>query len=672
MAMHTISVPRKAIEDAYYFSLKSMFSKVPGTMRRYQTWSASRERLKKVLSQEAKEWNMTTSMIRSDCSEIALDACVARGFSVDLQWIEDEQDAEGSAPGASDPLHANFSNEHTPPTSQPTESVAPNQPTVTMVDVVVPVSNGRSIVLQNRESDGYFRRVGIFKAWTSEYYGKKAMAEQIKSLGGSQGDYVTCDYTNVAWLSPVLAREMAKAAGLSDSQVTEAFRPKKVNGSVHQPQLEGAAGELLSRARSSRPRPPGIRSSIEFVKSLDGMILRAHGRFIDATLLLKSANKKWARFWEVRANTHFFDALLNKRNAVVQDLVIFEISEGGTYSHPPQKSAIFWNVDVETIKGIWVDFGLGVKIASWANPAFDVEACDLVVRYMQDQISLDELDATQSLLSRFKEQDPSSPGDASASSKSEHTNTVTPFCGRACARDLDLSQLSPVPGLASESPPLDQMKRHGNYLFILGMVVWCDVTILVMKPGASFHGVDGMHARYVPARREFPNLCVMFMEPSTATGARDGEDAMGHCLSALGNAFQIGGSEKWVVTVAAGMQPADAARALSGRLFASLPMPRLDPASGPVPEEIARAFRAATASMGADGACGVKGRMWADGTGHRYDVEVVRAESELAKHKVDKQTELELDKYKYQARLDSLQKSLTDGLISQDQYLASL
>lgn len=262
--------------------------------------------------------------------------------------------------------------------------------------------------------------------------------------------------------------------------------------------------------------------------------------------------------------------------------------------------------------------------------------------------------------------------DIARSAQTAQTAAVTHFCGRTCAKDLDLTQLVPVPGLSSDLPSLDVMRRHGNYLFVLGMVEVCGVNMIVPKPGASFHGVDGMHGRYMSALRDHKHLSVMFMEPSTATVARDGESAMKHSLSSLGNAFQVGDTEKWVVTVPAGMQPSDAARTLANRLQGSLPTPRLEPAAGTVSEEVARAFRCATIS--ADGACSVKGGMWADNTGHQYNIEIVRAENELEKHKVDKQAEIEIEieKHRTEARLASLQKSLADGLITQEQYLQAL
>ena len=72
----------------------------------------------------------------------------------------------------------------------------------------------------------------------------------------------------------------------------------------------------------------------------------------------------------------------------------------------------------------------------------------------------------------------------------------------------------------------------------------------------------------------------MFMEQSSATEAREGESTMKHSLSTLGNnALQVGATEKWLVTVDAGMHPADASRAPSDRLLESLLRARLDSSS---------------------------------------------------------------------------------------------
>lgn len=310
----------------------------------------------------------------------------------------------------------------------------------------------------------------------------------------------------------------------------------------------------------------------------------------------------------------------------------------------------------------------------------DEIANDFVRKFAGDQTLHTEIDANNTTFTREEREDLVR-GVANASSDGIHQDhqeslasssaapgyeSLTRFCGKTCARDADLSQLIPVPGLSSDLPPLDYMKRHGNYMFVLGMLVWRSTTILVIKPGASFHGVEGMHGRYTPAIQEFPNLSVMFMDKSSAIEAREGESTMKHSLSMLGNAFQVRGTEKWLVTVAAGMHPADAARTLSDRLFESLPRARLDPASGPVPDEVARAFRMATASVGVDGMGGVKGEMWADETGHHYCVESLRVKNDLEKHKVDIQAEGAKEKI----RSDRLEQLLRDGVITKEEFFA--
>jgi hypothetical protein len=98
-------------------------------------------------------------------------------------------------------------------------------------------------------------------------------------------------------------------------------------------------------------------------------------------------DKKWVKFWEPLSNKAFFGALLEKRNVSWSEMTIF-----GTFSDISCISEVkdiykktveeMTSIDTREFGGVWVDFGLGVKIAAWANPRFDVEVCDLVVRYM--------------------------------------------------------------------------------------------------------------------------------------------------------------------------------------------------------------------------------------------------------------------------------------------------
>jgi len=136
--------------------------------------------------------------------------------------------------------------------------------------------------------------------------------------------------------------------------------------------------------------------------------------------------------------------------------------------------------------------------------------------------------------------------------------------------------------------------------------------------------------------------------------------------------WKIGGTEKWVVT-APGMHVAD-------RMHESLPIPRLDPPSGNVTEEVTRAFRAATESMCADGSS-VKGKLWSEDAGHCYSVEVVRAENELKRHRVDKEAEIEKLKIDKQAEsnihqctimMSTLERLLCNKVISKEDFFSQM
>ena len=96
--------------------------------------------------------------------------------------------------------------------------------------------------------------------------------------------------SNKTWVAFALARQLARRSGLTDHDINNEFNPaganrRQINALSG---LEGSDGVLLRKARHTRPRVPGHIFSNEFVKSLDRMIIRISGRFVDATLLLKS------------------------------------------------------------------------------------------------------------------------------------------------------------------------------------------------------------------------------------------------------------------------------------------------------------------------------------------------------------------------------------------------
>ena len=278
------------------------------------------------------------------------------------------------------------------------------QDTVININVAVRTPLGKELQIENRDEDGFFRRKGIFAAWDTAYYATKDMDETIVSLKLVKSNVYKTDKTTGAWISPALARGMAKKAGLTDQQIREAFDPEDAVPKPNQPQLDGLAGKLLVQARKVRPCVPGHARALEFVRSLGGMVIRAHGSFIDASLLLKSVDKFWSHFWESESHKQFFSALLKKRQAVWSDLVIFQGPNG--IFVPPRKSqdaqTHVWDVDVRRVTGIWVEGALGIKMASWGNKPFEVEVCDLVLRHMQGHLSAEELSATQTLLNAFK------------------------------------------------------------------------------------------------------------------------------------------------------------------------------------------------------------------------------------------------------------------------------
>ena len=135
-------------------------------------------------------------------------------------------------------------------------------------------------------------------------------------------------------------------------------------------------------------------------------------------------------------------------------------------------------------------------------------------------------------------------------------------------------QLEPVPGLVSLRPDKHSFQLHGSYLFIMGMLDVQSVSLLFVKPGASFYGEKGMEARFDDVQRGLENpdsAGIMFAVPMPGPTARESEECMGNVFRSMGNSFQLGATEKWAVALAPGADPADAARNLSGQLRASIP-----------------------------------------------------------------------------------------------------
>ena len=293
----------------------------------------------------------------------------------------------------------------------------------------VPFGRG-SICVENRDIDGWYRKSGISKAYKTDYAANNAMDAIVSAMGVAKGD--VCDSGMGSrrlgtWISLDLAKKMLETAGMDAHAIHIAFcppgvAPRPIGG---QPTLDGEHGKMLNAARVLRPVVPGHTVAVEFVSALDGMVIRANGRFVDATLLMKSSNKEFGDFWDNAGNKAFFDALVEKRQVAWTSLIVLDgststsnrtpgipqvfkksrIQDGGSSDGPSEMdngSAPFhW--DIQAGGGVWVDYALGVKMATWANKRFEVEVCDLVTRYMRGQLSSDEIDATRTLLTRFAE-----------------------------------------------------------------------------------------------------------------------------------------------------------------------------------------------------------------------------------------------------------------------------
>ena len=400
--------------------------------------------------------------------EIAFEQRLSTEPVVPSQDSSEPRSRETSEPPAqapSEPRSRETSEPHAQAPSAPPSDASPEP--IYPTNVTLDTPNGKKITIESRQVDGFLRKTGIFRAWESEYFAKKAMAEVIRDNGFAKKDVYGSERKYGAWLAPILARAMARKAGLSESEIEGALRPEGVEPYAVQPQLEGRAGNLLTTARKVRPGVSGHVNVREFVQSLDGMVLRAHGRYMDASVLLNSVGKQWSHFLELPSNTEFFEALVKKRGVPCSDLIIFETISGVV--NTPEKSEVQQNpkqflhsIDPRQLTGLWVDFGLGVKLATWANKRFEVEVCDLVVRYMTSQVTSDELDATRTLLASH--QAGNEAGDAQSDTQLQRPD---PRCSvrarRAC--------LGPIPDLPPMYVPIEITSKPGGYLGVLGAQV---------------------------------------------------------------------------------------------------------------------------------------------------------------------------------------------------------
>jgi hypothetical protein len=185
---------------------------------------------------------------------------------------------------------------------------------------------------------------GLFGLWESEYFAKKAMREAIDRLGLVEDDVYITGNKYGAWISPILARAMVRHAGFEEGEVDAAFsHADGVAPFITQPQLEGSIGDILKRARMVRPNVPGRISVTEHVKSLNGMILRTQGEYVDATLVLGSAGRKWTRYASTTSHDRFFKSFL-------------------------EQSSVHWpELVISTPEGRWVHWTVAAKICAWVQ-----------------------------------------------------------------------------------------------------------------------------------------------------------------------------------------------------------------------------------------------------------------------------------------------------------------
>ena len=199
-------------------------------------------------------------------------------------------------------------------------------------------------------------------------------------------------------------------------------------------------------------------------------------------------------------------------------------------------------------------------------------------------------------------------------------------------------ELGAIPGLESAAIPPDDLSQTGTYAWAMGVIMLCGYLVLIIKPGGSFYGQGGMHARLTDACSKFLDASsarTMFAIPEPAGRiVSQVETNMKQVLSNKGNAFQMGSSEFWGIVLPPCMDPANEVRALTGQLRSCLPKQVV--CLPTVPQVIDDAFKAATAAMHTGSACDVSGKLWEDSNGHQFHVQALqsaqRKESEKREH----------------------------------------
>lgn len=340
------------------------------------------------------------------------------------------------------------------------------------------MTNGdeRSVRVRNRQEDGYFSANGFYAAFRTAYFAKLAMTEEITNLGVAEGDVMVREprSSNLGvWIAPELARKMAIRAGFSVDQMRQAFEPDVTPVAVgDQPTLEDeGSAKLLRIARHSRPVVPGHTISREFVKTVDGIIIRISGTFVDASLLFKSANTLWHRFCRVDSNRNFITALVNKRGVPSwRSLIVF--GEGT----PGWGDQTYLDEDIQCldIRNVFVDWALGLKMCAWACPTFDVEVMDLIAEYLVQRVDNVEICAVRALM----------PLESGVAEPNQQTHSQRPNVRERRAH------LEPIPGIRPVYVPRSITSKPGGYAGVLGMETRDGVIGVRGKIGEASQSID--------------------------------------------------------------------------------------------------------------------------------------------------------------------------------------
>jgi hypothetical protein len=112
------------------------------------------------------------------------------------------------------------------------------------------------------------------------------------------------------------------------------------------------------------------RNQSKLVKTLEGITeLRTSDGYVNATKMCNSAGKLWADFARLDGTKAFLVELSKALGYSIGDLIENKNgSQDGTWVHPR----------------------IAIKLATWCSPKFEVEVTDLVLRYMQGDVTTDE------------------------------------------------------------------------------------------------------------------------------------------------------------------------------------------------------------------------------------------------------------------------------------------